>query len=111
MWTPSRKAGEILYVSTSFSLNAENERADAGRDGQTRLARPNPQARFFLPLSTLAPENLAFSRDGAAEFVSRDQIQARTETKSSSADDEKHWQPYPVDPYFAISDDHTLGRI
>ena len=32
-------------VSTRFSLSMENEQADAGRDGQTRLARPNSQAR------------------------------------------------------------------
>ncbi|CAM9349455.1 unnamed protein product, partial [Ascophyllum nodosum] len=28
-----------------FSLSVENEQADAGRDGRTRLARPNYQAR------------------------------------------------------------------
>ena len=28
--------------------------------------------------------------------------------KPYSADHEKDWQPYPVDPYSAISDDHTL---
>ena len=26
---------------------------------------------------------------------------------SCSADHEQDWQPYPVDPYFAIRDDHT----
>ena len=30
-------------VSITFSLNVENERADAGRDGRTRLARPDSQ--------------------------------------------------------------------
>ena len=29
---------------SKFSLNLENEQADAGRDGRTRLVRPNPQA-------------------------------------------------------------------
>ena len=40
------------------------------------------------------------------EPVSRDQInsQARTGT-GCSADHEQDWQPYPVDPYFAISCD------
>ena len=28
-----------------FSLSMENEQADAGREGRTRLARPNSQAR------------------------------------------------------------------
>ena len=32
-------------VSTRFSLNVENERGEAGRDRQTRLARPNFQPR------------------------------------------------------------------
>ena len=29
-------------------------------------------------------------------------------TFSISADHEQDWQPYPVDPYFAICDGHTL---
>ena len=32
-WTPLRKSGGIPQVSTRFSLNMENEQADAGRDG------------------------------------------------------------------------------
>ena len=56
-----------------------DEQADAGRDGWTRLARPNSQARtgtggYYFPCS---------------------------------ADHEQDWQPYPVDPYSAIYDDHT----
>ena len=37
--------GRILRVSTIISLSIENEQTDAGRDGQTCLARPNSQAR------------------------------------------------------------------
>ena len=37
-WTPPRKLGEIPCVSTRFNLSVENEQADAGRDGRTRLA-------------------------------------------------------------------------
>ena len=44
-WRPPRKSGGIPQVSTRFSLGVENEQADAGRDGRTRLARPNSQAR------------------------------------------------------------------
>ena len=56
-----------------------DEQADAGRDGCTRLARPNSQARtgtggYYFPYS---------------------------------ADHEQDWQPYPFDPYSAICDDHT----
>ena len=52
------------------------------------------------------------TRDETAEPVSRDQIlrHARGQGNiifSCSADHEQDWQPYPVDPYSAICDDHT----
>ena len=52
------------------------------------------------------------TRDGTAEPVSPDQIlrHARGQGNihfSCSADHEQDWQPYPVDPYSAICDDHT----
>ena len=52
------------------------------------------------------------TRDGTTEPVSRDQIprHARGQKNinlSCSADHEQDWQPYPVDPYSAICDDHT----
>ena len=56
-----------------------DEQADAGRDGGTRLARPNSQART-----------------GTGEYYF-----------PCSANHEQDWQPYPVDPYSAICDDHT----
>ena len=37
-WTPLRKARRIQRVSTRFRLSVENEKADAGREGQTLLA-------------------------------------------------------------------------
>ena len=54
--------------------------------------------------------------DGTAEPVSRDQIfrHARGQGNiifSCSADHEQDWQPYPVDPYSAICDDHTHTYI
>ena len=49
-----------------------DEQADAGRDCQTRLARPTSQVR---------------TRTGINSFF------------SCSADHEQDWQPYPVDPY------------
>ena len=44
------------------------------------------------------------TRDGTAEFVSRDQILRRERGRGKnnflcSADHEQDWQPYPVDPY------------
>ena len=52
------------------------------------------------------------TRDGTAEPVSRDQILRHARGQGnvhfpSLADHEQDWQPYPVDPYSAICDDHT----
>ena len=52
------------------------------------------------------------TRDGTAEPVSREQILGRVRGQGNihlpcSADHKQDWQPYPVDPYFAICDDHT----
>ena len=51
-------------------------------------------------------------RDGTAEPVSPDQILRHVRGQGyinfpCSADHEQDWQPYPVDPYSAICDDHT----
>ena len=48
------------------------------------------------------------TRDGTAEPVSRDQILRHVRGQGGiyftcSADHEQDWQPYPVDPYSAIS--------
>ena len=52
------------------------------------------------------------TRDGTAEPVSRDQILRREDGQENihfpcSADHEQDWQPYSVDLYPAICDDHT----
>ena len=52
------------------------------------------------------------TRDGTAEPVSRDQTLRHARGQGNvhfpcSADHEQDWQPYPVDPYSAICDDHT----
>ena len=52
------------------------------------------------------------TRDGTAEPVSRDQIIRHVRGHgnidfSCPADHEQDWQPYPVDPYPAMCDDHT----
>ena len=56
------------------------------------------------------------TRDGTAEPVSRDQIPRHARGQGNlhfpcSADHEQDWQPYPVDPYSAICDDHTYTYI
>ena len=53
------------------------------------------------------------TRDGTAEPVSRDQILRYARGQGNihfrcSADHKQDWQPYPVDPYSAICDDHTV---
>ena len=62
-----------------FTVRIEDEQADAGRGGRTRLARPNSQAR---------------TRTGKYSF-------------SCSAYHEQGWQRYPIDPYSPLCDDHT----
>ena len=57
-------------------------------------------------------EKSRLTRDGTAEPVSRDQILRHARGQGNvhfpcSADHEQDWQPYPVDPYSAICDDHT----
>ena len=52
------------------------------------------------------------TRDGTAEPISRDQILRRVRGQGNihfycSADHEQDWQPYTVDLYSAICDDHT----
>ena len=79
IWTPPRNSGEIPQVSTRFSLSMEMSR---------------------------------LTRDGTAEPVSRDQILRHARGQGNihfpcSADHEQDWQPYPVDSYSSICDDHT----
>ena len=52
------------------------------------------------------------TRDGTAEPISRDQNLRHARGQGNinfpcSADHKQDWQPYPVDPYSAICDDHT----
>ena len=71
------------------------------------------------PVSTrfsLSMEMSRLTRDGTAEPVSRDTILRHARGQGSihfpcSADHEQDWQPYPVDPYSAICDDHSHTYI
>ena len=50
--------------------------------------------------------------DGAAEPVSRDHILMRKRGQGNihlpcSAHHEQDWKPYPVDPYFAVSNEYA----
>ena len=55
------------------------------------------------------------ARDGTAEPVSRDQVIRHVRGQGNihfpcSADHEQDLQPYSIDPYSAICDDHTYIR-
>ena len=62
----------------------------------------------------IQPEYMEMSRltrGGTAEPVLRDQILRHVRRQGNhnflcSADHEQDWQPYPVDPYSAMCDDH-----
>ena len=61
---------------------------------------------------SLSMEMSRLTRDGTAEPVSREKILRHAREQGNihfpcSADHEQDWQPYPVDPYSAICDDHT----
>ena len=64
-WTPPRKSGDIPGVSTRFSLNMENEKADAGRDetaepvSRDQISGANGDREIFT-----FPVQLATSRIG-----------------------------------------------
>ena len=47
---------------TRFSLTEENEQADAGRDGRTRVVRPNSQARTEMGRILIFPVQLTTGR-------------------------------------------------
>ena len=68
--------------NTRFSLSMENEQAGAGRDGTGRL-NPSRETKF----------SGAYGDRGILIFT-------------CSADHEQDWQPYPVNPYSALCDDH-----
>ena len=58
----------------------------------------------------------AGTRDGTAEPILRDQILRRERAQGNinfprSADHEKDWQPYPIDPYSSKCDDPTIYII
>ena len=78
---------------------------DAAELGMNPVSKHQIQPRVWK-MSRLA-------RDGTAEPISRDQILRNVVRRQGninfpcSADHEQDWQPYPVDPYSAICDDHT----
>ena len=56
------------------------------------------------------------TRDGTAEFVSRDKILRRERGQGNIdfpclADHEQDWQPYPVDTYSCYMCDHTIEQL
>ena len=78
-------------------------------DATAELGR-NPVSKHQIQPEYMEMSRL--TRDGTAEPVSRDQVFRLARGQGNihfpcSADHEQDWQPYPVDPYSAICDDHT----
>ena len=78
-------------------------------DAAAELGR-NPVSKQIQP--EYGNEQTDAGRGGAAEPVSQDQILRHARGQGNinfpcSADHEQDWQPYPVDPYSAVCDDHT----
>ena len=68
--------------------------------------------RLSYTLASLSMEMSRLTRDGTAEPVSLEQILRHARGQRNIhfpclADHEQDWQPYPVDTYSAICDDHT----
>ena len=77
-----------------------------------RLRGKWEESREQAPESARVWRTSRLTRDGTAEPVPRGQILRRERGQGNvyfpcSADHEKDWQPYPVDPYSAICADHT----
>ena len=92
--------------------------ADHEQDWQPYPVDPYPCYTIFVTIhiyihnKSLSMETSRLTRDGTAEPVSRDQILRHARGQGNvhfpcSAGHEQDWQPYPVDPYSAICDDHT----
>ena len=79
-------------------------------DAAAELGR-NPVSKHHI--QPLSMEMSRLTRDGTAEPVSRDQILRHARGQGNIifpvqlTTTEQDWQPYPVDPYSAICDDHT----
>ena len=81
----SGRKERIPLVSTRFRMGAENERADAERDGRTCLARPNSQARawtgkMYFPCS--------------ADYRQDRQITIPVDAQSAERDDHEYIHTY-----------------
>ena len=81
-----------------------------------QVRTPRPASALSCSRFSLSVEMSRPTRDGTAEPVSRDQIFRHARGQGDvhfpcSADHDQYWQPYPVDPYSAICDDHTYTCI
>ena len=79
-WTPSWKTGGISRVSPRFSLNGENEQADAIIDGTA-------------------------GHVSRSQILRRERGQENKHVPRW-ANDKQDWQPYPVAPYSTLSYGH-----
>ena len=77
-------SGSITLSKHQIGLNVECEQSNAGRDGRTRLARPN-----------------SLGANGDREIFYFPCL----------ADREQDWQLHPLDPSFAVCDEHIYIHV
>ena len=80
-------------------------------DAAAELGR-NPVSKHQIQ-PEYGDDQIRLTRDETAEPVSRDQILRHARGQGNinfpcSADHEQDWPPYPVGPYSAIRDGHTM---
>ena len=101
-------ARQLKREKIFFSCPGSRPRILVSRD---RFGRSVPRQPAHLMLTLSHGFHSSFLPNTTIYVLARPNSQARTGTGEyyfpCSADHEQDWQPYPVDPYSAICDDHT----
>ena len=95
-----------------FPCSADHEQDWQPYLVDTYSAQCDDYTYIYVYIFSLSVEMSRLTRDETAEPVSRDQILMRERGEGNvhfpcSADHERDWQPYPVDHFLTICDDHT----
>ena len=121
-FTTAKKVQDGPKTSITFGVEAELPDLPCREDVLIKEGATSPKRVFgdvltksrwwHNPRFSLSMEMSRLTWDGTAEPVSRDQILRHARRQENihvpcSADHEQDSQPYPVDPYSAICDDHT----
>ena len=113
-WPCAGKLSAVTAIDTQLNYPIKSGlarwRMAVQRNGCRHRNQEEPREEAPDSAQVLRMSRLA--RDRTDDFVSQDQILGGERGQgniifSCSADHEQDWQPYPVDPYSAICDDHT----